>query len=256
MRNIDTKKLFELYQNTSKHSNYQILPSSLKEIISEDSLDIHSRFENERMAFLNNSIRFENKRVMDIGGNTGFFSFEAVENGASEVVYVEGNTPHANFVEYAAELLNKNILVKNKYLDFEKDLGIGNFDIVLLFNVIHHLGDDFGDQSISIDNAKEKMVDCINYFVGRTDLLVLQMGYCWKGDTSKLLFENGTKKEMISFIESAAKGNWKIREIGIAEVNADKTEYRSLSDENMKRQDSIGEFRNRPIFIFEKISKV
>ncbi len=254
MRNINNKKLFELYQNTSKHSNYQILPSSLKEIISEDSLEIHSRFENERMEFLKKSIQFKNKRVMDIGGNTGFFSFEAIENGASEVVYVEGNTPHANFVEHAAELLNKNILVKNNYLDFEKDLGIGNFDIVLLFNVIHHLGDDFGDQSISIDKAKEKMLDCINYFVDRTDLLVLQLGFCWKGDTSKLLFENGTKGEMISFVESAVMGDWKVREIGIAEVSADKTEYKSLSEENIKRQDSIGEFRDRPIFILEKIS--
>jgi hypothetical protein len=29
-------------------------------------------------------------------------------------------------------------------------------DIVLLFNVIHHLGDDFGDKSLSMEKTKER----------------------------------------------------------------------------------------------------
>jgi hypothetical protein len=37
-------------------------------------------------------------------------------------------------------------------------------DIVLLLNVIHHLGDDFGDKSLLWKKAKEKMKASINYF--------------------------------------------------------------------------------------------
>lgn len=251
---MDIEKLKELYQNTSKHSNYQILPNCLKPFIATDDLVINSRFEAERLGFLKSQLDFTGKKVVDIGGNTGYFTFQFIEEGSKEVDYIEGNKEHSDFVKFAAEDLKLNINVSNRYLNFDATSSFpSNVDIVLLFNVIHHLGDDFGDQSISMEQAKVLMANSINYFHGKTDTLILQMGFCWKGNRNLLLFENGTKEEMIDFVKKATNGKWNIQAIGVAEVQDGATVFNLLNDENVKRSDTLGEFRNRPIFILKSI---
>nr|WP_288834193.1 methyltransferase domain-containing protein [uncultured Flavobacterium sp.] len=248
--NID--KLKKLYQNTSKHSNYQTIHDSLKKYLDTNELTIHSRFEAERMSFVNNYLDFKDKKVVDVGGNTGYFSFESIAKGAREVVYIEGNKEHAQFVKYVSDDLKLNVKTHNEYLDFDKNhTSLHHTDIVLLFNVIHHLGDDFGDKNLSMQKAKERMIDSINYFHNKTEFLVLQMGFCWKGDRNLLLFENGIKKEMIDFIRNSTKDNWEIQTIGIAEDHNGKTVYNVVNDINIERNDALGEFRNRPIFILK-----
>ena len=251
---MNVEKLKTLYQNTSKHSNYQILPNCLVPYIATNDLDINSRFEAERMDFLKSKIDFTGMKIVDIGGNTGYFTFEFIEEGAREVAYIEGNKEHATFVEFAAIDLGLPVEVSNRYLDFEEDSDFPSaVDAVLLFNVIHHLGDDFGDQSLSMDTAKVLMAKSISYFHGKTAVLILQMGFCWKGDRNLLLFEHGTKEEMIGFVRDAINGQWQIDSIGVAELEAGKTVYKELNDQNVTRNDSMGEFRNRPIFILKAL---
>jgi hypothetical protein len=251
---MNIEKLKGLYQNTSKHSNYQILPNCLKPIISNDDLVINSRFEAERLKFLKSQFDFLEKKIIDIGGNTGYFSFQSIEEGASEVDYIEGNKEHAEFVKFAADDLKLNINVFNKYLNFDDESEFSlDADVILLFNVIHHLGDDFGDQTISMEKAKKLMADSINYFQNKTDILVLQMGFCWKGNRNLLLFENGTKKEMIDFVKKATDKKWEVIAIGIGEEDQDGTIFNLLNEKNIDRNDSLGEFRNRPIFILKSI---
>ena len=249
----DEKKLIELYEKNSKHSNYQVIPTALQELISDEEINIVSRFEFERLEFLLKNLDFEKKNVLDIGGNTGFFSFESISNGAGSVDYIEGNTNHSEFVEYAANMLNQDISAYNKYFDFETAMPKTNYDIVLLFNVLHHIGDDYGDQNISVENAKKNIADSINYFAGKTEYLVLQFGFCWKGNRNLLLFENGTKEEMIEFVKDATDGKWTIESIGIAEEVDQTTTYNSPNDTNIERNDGMGEFRNRPIFILKSL---
>lgn len=247
---MNIKKLKDLYEKTSKHSNYQILPNYLKTFFDETHLSINSRFESERLDYLKSHIDFRDKKVLDIGGNTGYFTFQAIEEGAKQVDYVEGNKAHYEFVKFAGEDLNINTF--NKYLNFNDSSEVSSdYDIVLLFNVIHHLGDDFGDQNISMEKAKTLMGNCINYFQGKTDILVLQMGFCWKGDRKSLLFNDGTKEEMINFIHKIIDGKWEVLSIGVAEIRRNETIYNPINTENIKRNDALGEFRNRPIFILK-----
>jgi 2-polyprenyl-3-methyl-5-hydroxy-6-metoxy-1,4-benzoquinol methylase len=238
---------------SSKHSQYQVMPPALIPLIPEGEISVKSRYEHERMTALKQWLDFRNKRVMDIGGNTGFFSFESIAAGACEVLYVEGNKAHADFVLEASGLTNTPIRVRNAYFDFE-ELGTNLLiDIVLLFNVIHHLGDDYGDSQISLERAKEKMADCINFFQGRTQTLVLQMGFCWKGDRNKLLFEHGTKTEMTEFVKKATEGKWSVQAILVPEREKGSIIYRKLNEYNVQRNDDLGEFLNRPIFILESL---
>lgn len=245
------KELLDLYHKTSKHSSYQTLAPSIQKLINIPVNQTINRFEEERMDFLNKNLSFTDKKVLDIGGNTGYFSFQSLEAGANEVLYIEGNSAHASFVSKAAELLNKNIKSQNRYLDFKSDLDEVPFDIVLCFNVIHHLGDDFGDGTITMDKAKVEMQNAVNYFHDKTDILVLQMGFCWKGNRNLLLFENGTKSEMIDFIKDSTKDLWDIVAIGVAEEDETDTIYKAIDESNIQRFDHLGEFRNRPIFILK-----
>lgn len=266
-KRVDTIKIFEkeiskmtkkeeliaLYANNSKHSNYQILSKRLSDIIGNKNIDVRTRYESERLNYILKNISIKNKSVLDIGGNSGFFSLELLEQGASHILFYEGNNAHANFVSLAADVLTvkEKIDVVNKYFSFENELEDSTCDITLLLNVLHHIGDDYGNSDISLLNAKLEIIKQLNSMANKTSLMVFQLGFNWKGNPNIGLFENGTKAELIDFIKENISSDWDILRIGIAVKNDNGIEYQDLNDENIKRDDSLGEFLNRPLFILK-----
>lgn len=248
------EELKSLYLQTSKHSNYQILPQELADILEIKEDDILSTYEKERFDFICKNISLKGTNILDIGGNTGYFTFESVKQGCRHVDYYEGNPLHARFVSKAKPLFQGGDIdiYQDYYLFDEKQK---KYDVVLCLNVIHHLGDDFlstGDMKL----AKTKMIACINQLAYVTEYLVFQMGYNWCGDCNLCLFENGTKQEMINFISQETDKHWTIANIGIAEKKAEGIIYNQLNEENNVRIDRLGEFLNRPLFIMKsKISE-
>jgi SAM-dependent methyltransferase len=244
-------ELIEYYSRHSKHSNYQVLPTKLKSIIGESPLDIKSRHEKERLDYILNKLDVRDKSVLDIGANTGYFSFELLEAGAKSVTCYEGNQEHAKFIELAAaalELQGAVKVVKDYYLFDNKNAE--HYDIGLLLNILHHVGDDYGDRNLSVAAAKSQILEQLNSMAAVSRYMVFQLGFNWQGDTSKPLFEHGTKKEVIDFIKGGLK-DWNAMSIGIAEKNDDKIKYQELNDSNIERDDSLGEFLNRPLFILK-----
>ena len=79
----------QLYQMKSKHSNYQSIPKVLKNIIGDEGLDVESRYETSRLEYILKKVDLKEKTILDIGGNTGFFSIESLNRGAKNVVYYE-----------------------------------------------------------------------------------------------------------------------------------------------------------------------
>jgi len=244
-------RLKELYNQDSKHSNYQLIHASIAKHIAVDSIRVNSRYEQERLAYIGDNVALSGKSVLDVGGNTGFFTFSALEQGALSVDYFEGNKNHAEFVELSSRLLGveKNISVNPRYYDFSS--GESRYDVVFLLNVIHHYGDDYGDGRVNMDQAKSCMLEQLNKLAGIADTLVFQMGFCWQGDVGKPLFARGTKGEMIDFIQQGTGDAWETVKIGIAERRHEGIVYADLSEENIGRDDSLGEFLNRPIFIMK-----
>ena len=243
--NNDLKKL---YTTSSKHSNYQMLSTRVRELIGAEDLNINSRYEKERLDYIASNVEINGKHVLDIGGNTGYFTFEVIDFGAKEVNYYEGNKVHADFVKKVVDLtdLNNKVKVSEEYYLFDKYEQ--RYDVALLLNVIHHLGDDFGNED-DVSAAKILMLKSINQMSAVSKYLVFQMGYNWCGDRTKCLFENGTKREMIDFIVNGTKEEWEVVKIGIAVGTKENIHYEDLNDINIKREDSVGEFLNRPIFI-------
>lgn len=243
-------KLKELYKNTSKHSNYQVLSEELRQFFDSNDIEIQSRNEKARLDYILQNIDIKNKSILDIGGNTGYFTFELLANGAKYTKYYEGNKEHAEFVRLASDVLNigHQLSVNNEYYDFNES---DKFDIVLLLNVLHHVGDDFGNNDLSREKALAKIIEHLNFMMTHTDVLVFQLGFNWKGDVLLPLFSNGTKKELIDFISNNLDKKYRIFKIGIAEKKAEGIVYSDLNEKNIIRDDSLGEFLNRPIFIIK-----
>lgn len=247
-----TEDLVQFYEAKSKHSNYQILPHRLREILGSSSLNTKSRYEQERLDYILSKVGMSGKTAIDIGGNTGFFTFELLDAGASHVTHYEGNKEHSDFVKMAAEALGDAARVNTVCGYYEFDGSDSNrYDVMLLLNVLHHVGFDYGDRDITIDEAKDHMMNQLNGLAKNADCIVLQIGFNWQGDISKGLFANGTKREMIDYIQAGVRDTWDVAAIGVAERVDGVVTYHDLNDRNVARDDSLGEFLNRPIFILK-----
>lgn len=244
------EELIDHYSKKSKHSNYQVMPTKLKEILDNGDIETRTRSEKERLRYMLDKIDVKGKTVLDIGGNTGFFAFEFLDAGAKKAHLYEGNKEHADFVALAARALGveNDMAVSNNYFKFD-DKQTDSYNIVLLLNVLHHLGDDYGDSELSIDQAKVDIIKQLNSLSTQTETLAFQLGFNWQGDPAKPLFEHGTKQEVIEYIRSGTKDRWELLSTGVAERDGENIKYIDLNDSNIERDDSLGEFLNRPIFI-------
>ncbi len=252
--NVDKLRLKELYSQKSKHSNYQTLPKKLADIIGDD-IEVKTRYETERLAYILENIDVKNKSILDIGGNTGYFTFEMLGQGAKRVHYYEGDKIHAEFVKISSKYLNleDRLDITDSYFSFtDMEFGI-NYDVILLLNVLHHIGDDYGDKKISMEKAKKTIIRQLNGLAEIGKTMVFQLGFNWKGNRELCLFEHGTKTELINFIKDGTEKYWEIYKIGVAESQDNAIKYYDANIENMKRLDSLGEFLNRPLIIMRSL---
>jgi SAM-dependent methyltransferase len=247
------QRLRDLYRRQSKHAQYQVLPEALSQLLNASEKPTRPRYEKERLNYICSRIGFAGKRVLDIGGNTGFFSIEALTCGASYVEYVEGNPIHAEFVALAADVLGvgNRIQIVNEYFHFDAPISARYYDVTLLLNVLHHMGDDFGDQRITCTQAKETIPIILNSIADISRKAVFQLGFNWRGDRTKPIFDNGTKTDQISFIQERTRDSWDLQSIGIAELTDGGLVYRDMHEGNIQRSDRLGEFLNRPLFILQ-----
>jgi len=167
----------------------------------------------------------------------------------------EGNSTLAEFIGLASRVLgvSDQITIHNRYLEPARFHPATRFDVTFLMNVLHHVGDDFGDPALGIDGARRLIADGIREMASKTKYMVFQLGYCWKGKREALLFANGTKQEQIDFVTSAANGCWKPLAIAIPQVTSAGLSYQPPSAENLVRNDALGEFLNRPLFVMESL---
>ena len=248
---MNTSKLIDLYTKTSKHSHYQILAKPIMDIISNRIQNVCSRYEKERLDYILKHLQCTNISLADIGSNTGYFTIEILERGAKSALVIEGNKAHSDFVNEAITVLGwqDRVKVHPCYITFNNDISFINVDITLLLNVLHHIGDDYGNQFQSIDVAKKNIINSLISLSQQTKFLIFQLGFNWKGNKNFPLFKKGTKNELINFIESGIKDIWAIEHIGIAEKCNNRIVYKEIDSHNIQRQDSLGEFLNRPLFI-------
>lgn len=246
--------LIELVNTNSKHSQYQLIHPSLAAHFPEGCYEPAGKNEQQRQAFMDNQLPLEGRSVLDVGANTGFFSFAAVENGARSVVSQEGNHKHAEFISLGAQCLGiqDKLQALPSYFNFlDAPPNMRKFDVTLCLNVLHHVSDDFGNPELSINAAKSEMINSLNRLSSHTEHCWMQMGFNWKGDRNYPLFTNGTKNELIEFIKNGVEGFWDIDCIAIYDPEIQN--YVKVSPYNLQRFDVLGEFLNRPLFLLRSL---
>ena len=232
----------------SKHSHYQTLHPALSAHIGfPDSYRPRKLLEAERDDFIGRFVDFKGAAVADIGANTGYFTISAMEKGADQITALEGNLHHANFLESCAETMgvSDKIRVQNQYVNFEP-YDLPYFDILMCFNVLHHLGDDFRPETQQKD-ALEKMGHALRQIVMHARTTIFQIGFNWKGDRNSPLTTNGTKQEIVDFVNQSVQG-LKVQVL-VGCYDKGSRAYQRMNAQNMARFDDLGEFANRPLFI-------
>lgn len=237
-----------LVRESGKHASYQCVHPMLAPLLSRHDDLPAGKLEPQRQRFLEATLAWRGARVLDIGANTGYFSFAALAAGAARVTSFEGHRPHAEFMRVAAQRLGlaPRLQVRPRYFDFDADAH-ERYDIGLCLNVLHHLGDDFGERRLDIAAARERMRHCLDALAGCTATLVLQIGFNWKGDRHLPLFAGGEKAALIDYVREATRAAWHIDQIAVADPAS--REYVPLAAENLARNDAVGEFMNRPVFV-------
>jgi len=256
MKNDQTlalESLINLVKRKSKHSDYQTLHPNVESLFQEGTYQPSGKSEVQRLAYMRSHQTQKGLSILDIGANTGFFSIAAIEEGACQVVSQEGNIEHAKFIELSSRCLGleNKIEVRATYFDFNAKNAETLYDLTLCLNVLHHLGDDFGERTLSLDSAKKEMTDSLNQLAYRSSLCWMQIGFNWKGNPEFPLFVNGTKSELVNFIKQSIQGYWAIERVGV--VDPISRSYVDANDENMQRYDSLGEFLNRPLFLLRSL---
>jgi len=246
---MTTTDLRALYDAHSKHSSYQLIHPTLLPLLGDASGLPAGKLEEQRQRWLEHAVPMADRTVLDIGANTGYFSFAALQSGARSVRSQEGNSAHARFMEAAAQALgvSDRLEVVPAYFNFEPEAD-QRFDVTLCLNVVHHLADDFGDSALTISQAREQMLAAINAMTAWTRTLVLQVGFNWKGDRHRPLFEGGQKASLIDWVRAGTASHWRIDEIVVADPRFD-GEFRPVDAVNLPRNDAVGEFINRPLFL-------
>lgn len=251
MTDADLADLVRLYHAPGKHSSYQRLPPYLAAIFPASEPGFYGRYEEERLAFILKTLKLENCNIIDIGGNLGYFSLEALRLDAKSVNYFDGNAQHAEFVKKAGAYLgfDKSLSVHGSLFNFDNQEITA--DVIFLLNVLHHVGDDYGKSTTDKSDAIANIYGAIRNLAKQTRYLIFQIGYNWKGDISQPLFLDGTKTSVVNFVREVSEGFFDITAIGIAERLIDRIEYRNLSELNKSRDESLGEFLNRPLFVMK-----
>ncbi len=274
-------KLHELYADQSKHSIYQNIPAFVRDALGyTETINERWRGDTTRWEYMQNYIDFSNQSVLDVGANTGFFTLSlAHEYPDSIFTALEGNTNHAEFIRLvAAQFGLKNVRILTQYLDFATIDSLGQYDTILLYNVLHHAGVDF-DNNLVLSEG-----DLFNYLVRymtkireHSSRIVYQMGYNWGGnkhhpivalqdDAGKYVYTCRFLRNAGWYIEAIAAPYGREGDIPVSHKNLpeDVIAAANSCDEGILRSrlsqlfdpgiDTFSEFYRRPIFICTQLS--
>ena len=212
------QELKNLLETETKHGNYQTLPPALLNL--DSSLDKYSpkieKLDIQRYKWITSKIDFKEKKVLDIGGNIGYFSLRLATEKDARVTIYEPFEKHSRLIDIGKKLLN---LSDQKLINIKKGIGLEDIkkldrqDIVLLLNVVQHAGEDFDKLLVKeISEWKEYAVKYLLEIRNISNYLVFQNGYTWLGDNGELCQES----EILDFtIQLLKESGWEIKYCGI-----------------------------------------
>lgn len=256
-------KLALMYNDQSKHSNYQNIPDFVKKELGYTEMINESwRGDTARYRYLSREICFEGGHlVADIGANTGFFTLSlAYENPPVSFHAYEPNRNHASFIENIVEYFQmKNVVIYNKSIGLKELDSLPFYNTVLFLNILHHAGVDFDTDILNdMGDFKSYAIEYLRKLSQKSNILIFQMGYNWGGNKTKPIVPVNNIAMMVGFLADIFENSgWGIQKIAVHSWMGEQGSYQDLkftqdlNPDNFKTDSRNSEFYNRPIFILK-----
>ena len=265
------QRLSELYADMSKHSTYQTVPDFISDAIDyQVAIDEGWRGDRVRLRWFERVLAGEpGRRWADFGANTGFFSLSlANADPAREVLAIEGNPNHAEFIRTIAEGFGlRNLEVLSRAIAIDDLTSLPALDVMLHLNVLHHAGADFDAGKVgSAADFPAYAREYLGRLRERVATLVFQVGTNMWGDKSRPIIDFTDDVGKLVMLADLLRGaGWRIERIAYpTRPSEDRAiEYLDLSgDLELTDRSAIesalapynlgghrGEFYRRPIFL-------
>lgn len=245
-------KLLTLIKNQTYQSLPKFLSLDLEELGIESSLTAKhtNTFDQARLDYILKKVKFrQGEKILDIGSNSGFFAFGLAEAADVHVTAIEGDEDNVQFISTVAEHydLSKRINAINQTYNLKQT--DERYTVKVCLNVLHHVGRYFG-HAVNETDAYDQISDYITGLLIGADVLILQLGFNWKGQESQPLYKSGTKVEIIEHVKMRLNDDEYAVDVGI--LDPEDNSYRDQTPKLLDRFDSLGEFANRPIFVIKR----
>lgn len=278
MKNIDTEafkaELVGLYTDSSKHSAYQSIPEFVSRALGyQVQINEDWRGDRVRLAYILAHLQGHDLHHWgDFGANTGYFSLSlAHDSTARQVLAIEANPTHANFIQRIADVFEMdNITVVGRPVAIDDLETIPHQDVLLHLNVLHHAGADFDkDRVTGPDDFLAYAQTYLERLHACTRILVFQVGTNLWGDKSKPIIdyrEDAAKYHLLS--QLLLRSGWNVDDVAYPAWREGKPVcYQSISSaipeptssaatrelqaalDELDLSRHIGEFYRRPLFI-------
>ena len=122
----------------------------------------------------------KNRRIIDLGGNSGYFSFGLISSGiASSAQVIDANKDFLQAGRRFARLLDRenqiSFISRKIDLDFVRS-EMGFFDITIINNLLHHAGYLFDAERVREHGWNNYLVEFLGCLYEKSDVVILGLG--------------------------------------------------------------------------------
>lgn len=218
-------QLQQLYRDSTKHANYQNVPTFVQEALGyQESIDESWRGDTARYAYLLRELDLQSGQyVADVGANTGFFALSLAHRYPNcRFAAYETNPNHVNFIRLVADAFELgNVTVQAKSVDLAGIDDLPNFDVLLHLNVLHHAGQDFDSGLVTEPQEMTPYAEAyLSKLAKRASTLAFQMGYNWGGDKTRPIIAPENQMAMVAWLSNLfRRTGWQISAMAFATRN-------------------------------------
>ena len=123
-----------------------------------------------RLDYIEENVDFRNvNSIMDVGANTGYFVLSLAHEYNLDAIAYEGNKNHLELIKLITSYYKLNkITQKCLYLDETNINELRESELLIFFNVLHHVGHDFSRSfGLNVTNFKNYAIDFLRKLKNR-----------------------------------------------------------------------------------------